>query len=342
MAEKDYYEVLGVKRNASEDEIRKAYRKLARKHHPDVNANDKEAEKKFKEISEAYAILSDKKKRSEYDQFGSNPFRGGGGPHPGAGAGFGGAGGGFGGFDFSQFTGGGGGGGARRGAANFSDIFSDFFAGAQSMPQRGSDVEAEATIDFRDAILGTTLQLTTPRQKECATCKGSGNLNNRVCPTCQGSGVVMERQGARVKVPEGVGDGQKIRLRGQGSPGAGGGPSGDLFVTVRVRPHRFFERKGDDIHIELPVTLGEATIGAEIDVPTIHGVTRAKIPAGTQSGQAFRIKGKGVQRKDKAGDHYYRVQIVLPKSITDEGRAAIETLESLYDSSPRASLETAL
>lgn len=339
MADRNYYEILGVKKDASEDDIRKSYRKLARKYHPDVNANDKAAEKKFKEISEAYAVLSDKKKRAEYDQFGSNPFAGAGGA--GAGAGFGRGGAGPFGFDPSQFRGAGGAG--RRGSANFADIFSEFFAGGgQNIPQKGADIEAEATIDFRDAILGTTLQLTAPRQKECSTCGGTGNLNNRVCPTCHGSGVIMERQGARVKVPAGVGDGQKIRLRGQGSPGSGGGPAGDLLVTVRVRPHKFFERKGDDIHIELPVTVGEALLGAEVDVPTIHGTTRARIPAGTQSGQTFRIKGKGVQRKESSGDHYYRVQIVVPKVLSDEARAAVETIEQAYEANPRASLDASI
>lgn len=336
MADRSYYEILGVSKTASEDEIRKAYRKLARKYHPDVNASDKEAEKKFKEISEAYAVLSDKKKRADYDQFGSNPFAGA------TGAGGFGAGAGanpFGGFDFSYTTGGGG----RRGAPNFTDIFSEFFGGrGANIPQKGQDTEAETTIDFRDAIFGATLQLTVPRQKECATCGGTGNLNNRVCPTCQGSGVVLERQSTKVRIPAGVGDGQKIRLRGQGSAGTGGAPAGDLLLTVHVRPHRFFERRGDDIHVELPITLGEAILGAEVDVPTIHGTTRARIPAGTQSGQTFRLKGKGVHRKGATGDHYYRVQIIPPKNLSDEARAAVEEIEKSYDANPRESLDTSL
>lgn len=339
MADRDYYEILGVSRTATEDEIKKAYRKLARKYHPDVNKDDKEAERKFKEASEAYAVLSDAKKRKEYDQFGRNPFAGG------AGSGFpGGAGAGAGPFgfefDFSQFRGG----GARQGraAGGFSDIFSEFFTGGASVPQRGSDVEAETTIEFRDAIHGTTLQLSAPRQKECPTCGGTGNVSNRVCSTCRGSGVVADTAATKVKVPAGVRDGQKIRVRGQGSPGHGGGPAGDLFVTVRVRPHPFFERRGDDIHIEVPITIGEAINGAEISVPTIHGPTRAKIPAGTQGGQTFRISGKGIHRKEKNGDHYYKVQIVIPKSLSDDARAAAASLDAFYESDPRANLPAGL
>lgn len=342
MAEKDYYELLGVSRTASEDEIRKSYRKLARKYHPDVNKDDAEAERKFKDISEAYAVLSDRKKRAEYDQFGRNPFAG----APGGGAPGGGAGGfGFD-FDFSQFGAGAGAGGRRssaRTSANFTDIFSDLFGGAQTMPpQRGHDAEAEATISFGDAIRGTTLQLAAPRQKECATCGGTGNLNNRLCPTCRGTGVVAERQTTRVRVPAGVRDGQKIRITGQGSPGVQGGPAGDLYVTVRVRPHPFFERRGNDIHTEIPVTIGEALRGAEIDVPTIHGVTRARIPAGTQDGQTFRLSGKGVQVKGSAGDHYYKVRIAVPKKMDEEAQRAIEVLERLYEDNPRAKLNVEL
>lgn len=320
MAERDYYQILGVPRTATEDEIRKAYRKLARKYHPDVNRDDKESERKFKEASEAYAVLSDSKKRAEYDQFGRNPF--GSGPGPGAGS-WGGGGAGAGGtgpfgfeFDFSQF---GGAGRGKRGRATsagpggFSDVFSEFFnAGGGAIPQRGSDIEAETTIEFRDAIRGTTLQMTA----------GS--------------------QSSRVKIPAGVRDGQKIRLRGQGAPGSGGGPAGDLIVVVHVRAHPFFERRGDDIHTEIPITIGEAVNGAEIEIPTIHGATRARIPAGTQGGQTFRLSGKGVHRKESKGDHYYKVQIVIPKNLDEAAKEAATALDRAYDGSPRAGIRADL
>lgn len=350
MAERNYYEILGVSRTASEDEIKKAYRKLARKYHPDVNKDDKEAEKKFKEASEAYAVLSDAKKRKEYDEFGSNPFaRGAHTGRPGAGFPGGAPGGGAGpfgfDFDFSQF--GGAAGGRRqsaRGAGNFADIFSEMFGGgaAGPAPQRGADVEAEATLDFGDAIRGTTIELRASGQKECPTCHGMGNIGNKVCSTCRGTGVVPDLRTSKVKIPAGVRDGQKIRLRGKGSPGVHGGSAGDLLVHVKVRPHPFFERRGDDIHTEVPITVGEAVNGAEIDIPTIHGVTRARIPSGTQGGQTFRLSGKGVAGKAKSGDHYYKVQIAIPRTLDDEGRAAIDSIERAYGENPRAKLRTDL
>ncbi len=307
MAEKDYYEILGVKKTASEEEIKKAYRTLAKKFHPDKNKGNKEAENRFKEISEAYAVLSDKEKREQYDRLGREAFNfGAGGQNP------------FAGFDFGQFRGARGGG--RRstggGAGGFTDIFSDLFGGAaggfEQMPMRGSDINAELTIDFRDAVLGTTMDLTV-----------------------NGSHI-------KVKIPEGVADGQTIRLRGKGSPGSGG-PPGDLNVLAHVRPHPFFEREGDDIHIDLPITVGEAIRGAEIEVPTIHGPVRAKIPPGTQGGQTFRLSGKGVKKKGGGhGDHYYRVEIVLPKSVPPEAADAVQKLEALYRENPRAHLKTSL
>jgi molecular chaperone DnaJ len=319
MAEKTYYEILGVRKDASEDDIKKAYRKLAKKHHPDVNKGNKESENKFKELSEAYAVLSDREKRDQYDRLGKEAFGGqstfAGGQNP------------FAGFDFGQFTnarGRGGrstGGGARRGSpgGGFTDIFSDLFGGAMpDAPQRGSDVEAETTINFRDAILGTTLELSM-----------SGADGNRIS--------------VKVKIPEGVADGQKLRLRGKGSPGMMGGPNGDLNLTVRVRSHPFFERRGDDIYIDLPVTIGEAIRGGEIEVPTIHGPVRARIPAGTQGGQTFRLTGKGAKKKSGGnGDHYYRVQVVVPRDLAPEAVAAVEQIESQYREQPRTNLKTAL
>lgn len=303
MAEKDYYEILGVKKSASEDEIKKAYRTLAKKYHPDKNKGNKEAENKFKEISEAYAVLSDKEKREQYDRLGREAFSGGANP--------------FAGFDFSQFAnrgraGGGGARGGRRSApGGFTDIFSDLFGGGfESGPSRGQDIDAELTIDFRDAVLGTTMDLTV-----------------------NGSHI-------KVKIPEGVSDGQRIRLRGKGGAGASGGPPGDLNVLVHVRPHPFFERKGDDIYIDLPVTVGEAIRGAQVEVPTIQGPVRARIPAGTQGGQTFRVTGKGVKKKSGGnGDHYYRVQVMVPREAPAD---AVEQIESQYAANPRANLKATL
>jgi molecular chaperone DnaJ len=317
MAEKDYYDILGVKKSAADDEIKKAYRGLAKKHHPDKNKGNKDAENKFKEISEAYAVLSDKEKREQYDRLGKEAFNFGGGG--GQGAPFGG----FGGFDFSNFSEQFGGGRQRRttsrkaqGSGGFTDIFSELFGGGgsyEAQPVRGGDIDAETTIEFHDAVLGTTLELQLPT--------GS----------------------TKVKIPEGVSDGQKLRLRGKGQPSPNGGPAGDLNIVVRVRPHPFFERKGDDIHIELPVTVGEAMKGAEIDVPTIRGTVRARIPPLTSSGKKFRLTGKGVKKKGGgAGDEYYRVLIVLPTEVEAEALEAADVIEKDYKETPRASLKTVL
>jgi molecular chaperone DnaJ len=315
MAGRDYYDILGVKKGATDDEIKKAYRRLARQFHPDVNKADKNAESKFKEISEAYAVLSDKDKRAQYDRFGPQAFDASGGSPFGQGGPFPGFD-----FDFSVFSGGGEGrskrasGGARP--TDFRDIFSDLFAGqgaGASRAHRGADVETRLTIDFGDAVRGTTAQF------------NSGGHS------------------VKVRIPEGVADGQRIRVKGKGAPGAGGGQSGDLFVVVSVRPHPFFERKGDDVHIELPVTVGEAAAGAEVDVPTVHGTVRAKIPAGTQSGKVFRITGKGVKRSRGTGhgDHFYKVMIHLPPASESVAKA-IREIENEYEESPRAKLKTEL
>ncbi|MCU1246815.1 MAG: cbpA [Acidobacteria bacterium] len=321
MADKDYYDILGVKKSATEAEIKKAYRGLAKKHHPDKNKGNKDAESRFKELSEAYAVLSDQEKRSQYDRLGREAFSHGGGQ--GGGNPFGA------GFDFSQFTDQFGGarggrrtttsaGGQRRGSSGgFTDIFSDLFGGGgggfQPGPERGGDIEAELTIDFRDAVLGATMDLVV----------GGNHI--------------------KVKIPEGIAEGQRVRLRGKGSQGTGGGPAGDLNVLVHVRPHPLFERRGDDISIELPVTVGEAIRGAEIDVPTIHGPVRARIPVATQGGQTFRLKGKGVKKKGGTyGDHYYRVLIQVPKDLPPPALEAVEAIEQVYPENPRANLKSTL
>lgn len=354
MADRSYYDILGVKKDASEDEIKKAYRKLARKHHPDVNQGNKEAEAKFKELSEAYAVLSDKEKRQQYDTFGKQAFGGAGG----AGGAYGGANpfGGFGGFDFdfSQFQDARGGArGGRRttrstgGATNFADLFSDLFSGGggpgAEFAMRGQDVEASTTIDLRDAIHGTTLQMSVARQRECTTCGGTGNVGGKVCRTCGGSGMMREAESVKVKIPVGVRDGQKIRLKGKGNAGTNGAPAGDLIVLIHVRPHPFFERREDDIYTEIPITIGEAIRGAEIEVPTIAGPVRARIPAGTQGGQTFRLSGKGVPKaKGGSGDHYYKVQIAVPRNVPEELKEKVDELDRAYGASPRAGLKTEL
>jgi molecular chaperone DnaJ len=303
MAEKDYYELLGVKKTASEDEIKKAYRTLAKKFHPDKNKGNKEAETKFKEVSEAYAVLSDKEKREQYDRLGREAF-GPGGANP------------FAGFDFSQFTGGGGGrgrkGGGRARTVDFTDIFGDLFGGGGGgggfggfggMENAAPPVmQAELTIDFRDAILGTTMALTVNGDQ------------------------------IRVKIPEGIGNGQKIRVPRRDGP--------TIEITVHVRPHPLFERRGDDIHIELPITVGEAIRGAEIDVPTLHGNVRMRVPPGTQAGRTMRLTGKGVKKKNgTAGDQYNRIVVLVPNEAPSD---AVDAIEQAYRESPRANLRTTL
>jgi molecular chaperone DnaJ len=297
MAEKDYYELLGVKKTATEAELKKAYRDLAKKYHPDKNKGNKDAENRFKEISEAYAVLSDSEKRAQYDRLGREAF-GPGGANP------------FAGFDFSQFGGMGGGGRTRRGAGgrrastmDFTDIFGDLFGGGgggggfETEPQ---EAQVDVTIDFREAIRGTTITL---------------NLNG---------------EPMKVKIPEGIADGQKIRARRGNIP---------VQITVRVKPHPLFERRGDDIHLELPITIGEAIRGAEVEVPTIHGPSRIRIPAGTQAGRTMRLTGKGVKKKSSAGDQYVRIQVVIPPDAPPE---AVEQLESAYTENPRTNLGSAL
>jgi molecular chaperone DnaJ len=339
----DYYQILGVSRSATAAEIKKAYRKLARKYHPDVNPDNPEAEEKFKEIQGAYAVLSDDEKRQQYDTFG----RVDGAPEVG-----------FGGFrrtgstwrdaggfrvDFGDVD------TATGGVQDLGDIFGQLFghrrgAKPRRRPQRGADQETEVEISFDDAVQGTSITIPVQRQVQCATCKGIGRMDGSGCPSCHGSGVLISTERLRVKVPEGVADSQRVRVAGKGAEGGGGGMAGDLMVRVRVRPHPFFKREGDTIHTIIPVTFSEAYRGGEIEIGTVHGAVRAKVPAGTTSGRTFRLRGKGVRNtKTRAyGDHMYTVQIVVPKVMSPAGEEAARAVAELYQENPRDGLPTSL
>jgi molecular chaperone DnaJ len=367
LVEKDFYAALGVPKSATAAEIKKAYRRLARELHPDKNKGDKEAEERFKEVSEAYAVLSDDGKRAEYDEA-RELFANGGRFRPGPG--------GFGGgqnVDLGDLFGGGGG--------SFGDLFGGLFgngAGPRTRARRGGDLETEVTLDFAEAVRGVTVPLRLSSPHACDTCHGSGakpGTAPRVCPTCGGSGAVSVDQGPfslsqpcrdcrgrgrivddpcpvcrgsgvttrertlNVRIPAGVDDGQRIRLKGKGTPGEGGGPAGDLFVAVHVRPHAFFRRKGDHVTLTLPVTFPEAALGAEVPVPTLDGVVTLKVPAGTASGRTFRVKGRGVARPTgKAGDLLVTVEVAVPKRLSPAARAAVETLAAEDTTDPRAHL----
>ncbi len=334
----DYYEILGVARNATEAEIKKAYRRLARKHHPDVNPGDAAAERRFKEIQEAYAVLSDSDKRAQFDRFGrvddipggrSGPFRHSGvwqeaGPVR---------------FGF-----------AEAGIPDLGEVFSEFFGGrgatarARRRPQRGSDHEISIEIAFEEAMQGTAVTLPVQRKVVCSSCGGSGGEPPGRCPTCHGAGGVIASERLRVKIPEGIDDGKRVRVAGKGAEGGEGGPAGDLMVRVAVRPHPYFKRDGDTIRTTVPVTFAEAYRGAEIEVGTIHGPVRAKIPPGTNSGTTFRLRGKGVRntRTRAFGDHLYTVEIVVPPVMSPVGHEVARQVAELYTENPRSSLPRGL
>ncbi len=364
---KDYYNTLGVKKGASADEIKKSFRKLARKYHPDVNPNDKTAEQKFKEINEAYEVLGDTKKKEQYDQFGSAAFEQqyAGGPSAeefarafrGTGA------------DFSE-------------TFDFGSIFGDIFGrrpAAERGPIRGEDITYSMDIDLEDAVYGTTTNISLSHEAPCPTCKGSGNqpgTSPQTCPSCKGSGMVIAMKsnirfsqtcpqcGGRgrininpcrtcdgkgnvlkdetiaVKIPKGVDTGSKVRVAGKGGAGISGGPSGDLYIITRVRPHHFFERKGDNLYSEIPISYAEAALGAKIEVPTVDGIVALTIPSGTQNGQQFRLKGKGVPHLTGggSGDHYVTVKIAVPRHIDDKARQLIKDLDKISKENPRADI----
>jgi molecular chaperone DnaJ len=334
----DYYAVLGIQRSASDEEVKKAYRKLARRFHPDVNPGNEEAERRFKEIQEAYAVLADPEKRAQYDRYGSadgpsfDPF---------AGAGRGGASwSGPGGvrFDF---------GGSQ--APDLGDLFSQFFGaqdGAERQPRRrrGEDQEIQVEIEFVESARGTSVVLPVQRQIRCTRCNGTGRDGRVTCPACHGAGVVITSERLRVKIPEGIGDGQRVRVNGKGAEGAHGGPPGDLFVRVTVKPHPHFRRDGDNVVTTVPITFSEAYRGGEIEIGTIHGPVRAKIPQGTNSGRTFRLRGKGLRsmRTRAYGDHLYTVEIVVPKVISPAGEDAAKRVAELYDGDPRSDLPRSL
>jgi curved DNA-binding protein len=312
MAKKDYYEALGLSRGASLDEIKKAYRKLARKYHPDMNPGDPSAEDKFKQISEAYEVLTDPEKKKMYDQFGDAAFSPGGGPGgPGArtwtwrsGEGS------SDGFDFF-------GGGATDQYGSFSDVFSELFGARRSTtrrPRAGEDLAYTMEIDFMEAVQGTTKTISLRTET------GTEHLT--------------------VTIPAGVNDGSRVRLKGKGGPGIAGGPPGDLYIVTRLRPHPFLTRKDDDIYVEVPVTITEAALGAQVNIPTVDGPTRLTIPEGTQGGQRLRLRGKGAPHLKGAGrgDMYAVIKIAVPKKISDSSKKLLRDFDGQNPFNPRTEL----
>lgn len=352
MTKRDYYQVLGVNRDASDDDIKKSYRKLAMKYHPDRNPGDKASEESFKEAKEAYEILSEPKKRAAYDQFGHagvDPSIGAG---PGAGP-FGGAG--FGGF-----------------ADAFSDIFGDIFGGARGRDgiYRGSDLRFNLEISLEDAARGNEAKIRVPTVENCETCHGSGakpGTQPKTCPTCNGAGQVRVSQGffsiqqtcpqchgtgkiipdpcrtcqglgrvkkhktLSVKIPAGVDQDDRIRLAGEGEPGHNGGPPGDLYVVVSLKPHSVFTREQNDLHCEMPISFTTAALGGEIDIPTLEGTAKIKIPPETQSGQMFRLRGKGIKgvRSNLYGDLYCHVAVETPVKLTEKQKELLREFEAI-------------
>ena len=379
--EKDYYKVLGVTKTANADEIKKSYRKLARKYHPDANKGDAKAEERFKEISEAYNVLSDPKQRKEYDEARSL-F--GGGFRRGAPAGAGGQGG-FGGFDLGDLFGGGTTTGGQGGQGGLGDILGGVFGRGgtrttQARPRRGTDVETETTLSFSDSLDGVTVSLRLPAEGPCPTCKGTGakagtvprvcpncegtgqesrNLGSFAfsepcrecrgrglvvddpCPSCSGSGRAMSTRTIQARIPAGVADGQRIKLKGKGAPGERGGPAGDLYVRVHVTPHPVFGRSGHNLTVTVPITFPEASLGAEVKVPAHRGApVSVRIPAGTPNGRTFRVRGKGVRRADGTnGDLLVTVAVQVPQHVNGPARKALEDFrEATAGQDPREDL----
>ncbi|GBE36167.1 chaperone protein DnaJ [bacterium BMS3Bbin07] len=352
---KDYYEVLGVSKDASQDEIKKAFRRLARKYHPDLNPGDKGAEMRFKELNEAYAVLGDPKKRAEYDRLGPAGFE----APPG-----------FEEFRTHDFTG--------RGfeAPGFEDIFSDFLGartGFREAPLKGADLITRMTLTLEEAFSGVTRPITISHGvtcqrcggsgaegvTSCAKCGGTGKLKSRkgffsvsqtcpecggtgrkvtrLCPDCRGKGTILKTETVKVKIPAGVDNGSRVKLRGKGEPGVAGGPPGDLYIEIEILPHPTFKREGNDLYVEVPVTIPEAALGAKIEVPTIDGMTKMTLPPGTQGNQRFKLKGKGFPspKTGKRGDQYVNIKIVIPKELSSEDKKLFREIERLYKENPR-------
>src|SRR5215813_5167434 len=337
----DYYQTLGFARAATVDEIKKAYRKLARKYHPDVNPNDKTAEEKFKEVSEAYEVLSDPEKRKRYDQLGANWKAGADFTPPPGWTPYG-----PGGWEGGRVEYGdlrdifGGGAGA---AGGFSDFFETLFGArrgaARGAPfaMRGQNMEAEMEIGLEDAHRGTTRAITIQSPSPCPACNGSGVLNNKPCPTCRGVGAVMRPKTLDVTIPAGVREGSVIRLAGQGEPGSGNAPSGDLLLRLRLKPHRLFSVTSEgDVQIDLPVAPWETALGARVSVPTLDGSVEMTIPAGAQGGQRLRLRGQGLNRRGGGrGDEYVRLKIVTPPRPTEKEKELFERLAAESKFNPR-------
>jgi len=341
---KDYYEVLGIKRGASEDQIKQAYRKLARKFHPDLNPGDKSAEEQFKGLQEAYDVLSDPENRKLYDQYGDNwraVKSGAGAPPPGwegaqrstRGAGPGAGGFDFGDFDFSDFR-------SAGGAGGF-DIFEEMFGGSGRgrgrRVGRGRDVEAELELSIEEAHRGARRTIQMQVAETCPTCGGSGLKDGKPCETCGGAGEVLKPRTIEVNIPTGVRDGSTIRLAGQGGTRSNGSEPGDLYLHIRLRPHPVFSVKGDDLEVELPITPWEAVLGAKVAVPTIDGKVELTIAPGAKSGQRLRLRGQGLnKRKGGRGDEYVRLKIVVPKDVKAEERRLYEELSRISGFKPRS------
>ncbi len=370
MSKQDFYQTLGVSRSASQDEIKKAYRKLAMQYHPDRNPGNKEAEQKFKQATEAYEVLKDEQKKAAYDQYGHSAFEQGGGGQ----GGFNGFGGGQGGFnDFSDIF------------SSFGDIFGDMGGGGRTKKRssaiRGSDIRYNLDITLEEAFLGLNKKISfsvasscgscggsgaegNSKPEECGTCRGSGKIRaqqgffivERTCTTCNGAGQIIKNkcktcggQGRvekektlSVKIPAGVEDGNRIRLQGEGEAGARGGPAGDLYVFISVKDHKFFERKGEDIFCEIPIKITTAALGGAVEIPTIDGtIAKLSIPTGTNTNDQFRLKGKGMavlQGGGRRGDMYVKIFVETPTKLSAEQKALFEQLEKTMgsDSSPKS------
>jgi len=328
MAGKDYYQILGVSRNASAKEIKQAYRKLARKYHPDVNPGDKGAEARFKEINAAYEVLSDPENRKKYDQFGENwqhadqfaqaGWKGPYGDFTRQGP--------FTVFDFSDFDS-----GAGDMGGIFDRIFGDLGARATRRPRRGRDIEHPIEVTLEEAYHGSTRIIERQAESQCHVCGGRGALGNAPCYTCGGSGRLLRPQRLEVKIPMGVRDGSRIKMAGKGSPGPGGGTPGDLYLVVSLRPHPVFQRRDSDLHVEVDVPLTDAMLGGEVEVPTLKGKVALKIPPETQNGRVFRLAGQGMPRMGdtRKGDLFAKVKVALPTKLTEREKELFQQLRKL-------------